>query len=147
MKTLVINDSDIKIETKKLESWVKKVSAVLKKKQLLTPLQEKQELVLVFLNEKEAKRLNWSYREKDYPTDVLSFESDDPSGFGELVMCPQVLKKQAPEQKHTFEQETQYMILHGMLHLLGFDHERGKDEEKKMFDLQNEIFQSLTKSK
>lgn len=145
MKTLVINDSDIKVDAKKLEAWVKKVATVLKKKEILSSLQSKQELVLVFLNEKEAKKLNWSYRQKDYPTDVLSFESDDPSGFGELVLCPQVLKKQAVDQKHSFEKETYYMILHGILHLLGFDHERGKDEEKKMFDLQNEIFQSLTK--
>lgn len=98
-----------------------------------------QEISLVFLDPKLAKNLNKQYRNKNYPTDVLSFAGMEPS-LGELVMCPQVLAAQAQEQKHSFRQETLYMAIHGTLHLLGYDHEKNKLKAKEMFALQEEMF-------
>lgn len=98
-----------------------------------------QEISLVFLDPQPAKKLNKQYRNKDYPTDILSFVGTEPS-LGELVMCPQVLMAQALEQKHSFRQETLYMVIHGTLHLLGFDHEKNQAKAKEMFALQEELF-------
>ena len=145
MKVLVVNDTQEK-HPENLEKWVKSVSKELHRRKLLTAEQMQKELSLVFLEERDAKRLNWQYRSKDYATDVLSFETDDPAGFGELVLCPQVLKKQASDNKVTYEHEISYMVLHGVLHLLGFDYEKGPEDEKKMMGLQEEIFTLLQHS-
>jgi len=100
------------------------------------------ELVIVWLNPGPARILNQKYRRKNYATDVLSFTAE--TGLGELVMCPQVLKRQAREHGLSFRDELSYMILHGILHLLGFDHEGSKSQAAQMFALQDRIFAQLT---
>lgn len=99
------------------------------------------ELTLVFLNEKKAKKMNHDYRGKNYATDVLSFDGDGVESLGELVLCPSVLKKQAKDHGLTYREELAYMVIHGMLHLLGYDHENNPREAKKMFQLQDQLFQ------
>ena len=75
------------------------------------------------------KMLNSQYRRKDHATDVLSFEA--PMTFrrqgilGELVICSSVLRRQAREMGHKPELELEILLVHGLLHLLGFDHEMG----------------------
>ena len=104
------------------------------------------ELILVFLDTKTAKKLNQQFRGRDYATDVLSFDPIDPQSLGELVICPQVLKKQAKEHGISFELELGYMVLHGVLHLLGFDHEENEQQAEEMFKLQDEIFDVISYS-
>lgn len=99
------------------------------------------ELVIVFLNPGPAKKINFEFRKRDYATDVLSFSN--PQGLGELLICPQVIAKQAKEHGLTFNQELSYMLLHGILHLLGYDHEKSKVQAQRMFQLQDEIFAAL----
>lgn len=99
------------------------------------------ELVVVLVESKEAKKLNKQYRGRDYATDVLSF--DDEHGLGELVICTNVILRQAREHGLTAELELTYMILHGVLHLLGYDHEVSKLEEKRMFAIQDRIFAKI----
>jgi rRNA maturation RNase YbeY len=74
-------------------------------------------------------RLNAKYRGKRYPTDVLSFPAPEPfrgmGRLGELVICLPTLKKQARELGHKPELELDVLLTHGLLHLLGFDHEKG----------------------
>ena len=106
-------------------------------------LESSKELVLVFLDIKQMKKINSKFRSKNKPTDVLSFSSHDPQSLGELLFCLDVLKKQAKQQNHTLEAEFTYMFIHGVLHLLGYDHEFSKHEEKLMFSLQDKIFQRL----
>lgn len=81
-------------------------------------------------------RLNASYRGKDYATDVLSFEAPGPFRerglLGELVICLPVLKRQALEQGHRPERELEVLLTHGLLHLLGMDHEKGAREAAAM---------------
>jgi probable rRNA maturation factor len=81
-------------------------------------------------------RLNSGYRKKSYATDVLSFGAPDPfraSGFlGELVVCAPVLERQAREQNHASERELDVLLAHGLLHLLGLDHERSRAQALKM---------------
>jgi probable rRNA maturation factor len=101
------------------------------------------ELTVVFLDPAPAKKINRTYRKKDYATDILSFESEIKAELGELVICPQVLQKQAKEHDLSFKAELSYMLIHGVLHLLGYDHEKSKSEAKKMFDIQDQLFDRL----
>jgi probable rRNA maturation factor len=94
------------------------------------------------------KKLNQQFRGRDYATDVLSFEgqglSDDGGAvLGELVLCMPVIKRQAKEHGLSLNEELGYMVLHGILHLLGFDHERTRAEAARMFKVQDEIFAKL----
>lgn len=103
-------------------------------------LQQCQEISCVFLNRREMKKINNQFRQKNKPTDVLSFQSEDPDSLGELLFCVSVLKTQAKQQKHHLEHEFLYMLIHGVLHLLGYDHELSKEEHQKMFRLQDRCF-------
>ena len=102
-------------------------------------------LVIAFVSESEMKHLNSTFRGKNRLTDVLSFESDEPEVLGELAICPQVISAQAKEHGLKVREEMGYMILHGFLHLLGFDHEKSEKEAKKMFSLQDAVFETLLK--
>jgi len=89
------------------------------------------------------------------PTDVLSFPMDElrpgrPDGeppmgvLGDVVLCPEVTKRQAEEAGRTPKQEAEYLLIHGILHLLGFDH--GEPQEKTvMFGLNDEIIKAWAK--
>lgn len=80
----------------------------------------------------ESRRLNRDFRGKDYSTNVLSFASDqDPNdhGFlGNLAICPAVLATEAREQKKALSAHWAHMLVHGTLHLLGFDHIKESDQ-------------------
>ncbi|MGE5085345.1 MAG: rRNA maturation RNase YbeY [Bacillota bacterium] len=146
MQILVINESKHAIPRKFIQEWMSQVEKELKKRKVLSTEKAKRELTLVFLDKKPAQKLNKEFRDRDYATDVLSFDSMDPSSFGELVMCPEVLKRQAKEHKLTFQKELGYMLLHGTLHLLGYDHETNEQDAKKMFTLQDTVFDRLLQS-
>ncbi|QDK45092.1 MULTISPECIES: rRNA maturation RNase YbeY [unclassified Bdellovibrio] len=146
MQVLIINESKHTVPRKFIQEWMDQVVAELKKRKVLNAEKARRELTLVFLDKKPAQKINNEFRGKDYATDVLSFDSMDPSSFGELILCPEVLKKQAKEHKLTFQKELGYMLLHGTLHLLGYDHETNEKDAKKMFDLQDAIFERLLRS-
>lgn len=144
MKLILVNETK-DLKAKRLEAFLKGILRHFSKKKLRNKkkLLSKKELTLVFLNKKEMKKINFQFRGKNKPTDVLSFQSEDPESFGELLFCVDVLKIQAKEQKHSLEQEFLYMLIHGMLHLLDYDHELSKNEEKLMFRLQDQCFKQL----
>lgn len=96
------------------------------------------------------RRLNRAYRRKDKPTDVLSFSSlETPfiptvkSDVGEVFICWTVAKRQAREFEIPLKLEVQRLVIHGILHLFGYDHEKSPQEEKRMFRLQDSIWRSL----
>lgn len=77
----------------------------------------------------ELQRLNRTFRRRDYPTDVLSFPAASPAGvspdyLGDLAISWQRAREQAREFGHATETEIQVLMLHGLLHLLGLDHEK-----------------------
>ena len=144
MKVVVVNESKHAIPKKFIEQWTESVTAELRKRKVINAEKAKRELTLVFLDKKPAQKINKEFRGKDYATDVLSFDSMDPSSLGELVLCPEVLKKQAKEHGLTFQKELGYMLLHGILHLLGYDHETSEEDAKEMFGIQDMIFEKLT---
>ncbi len=103
----------------------------------LGPTQTPWQASVRFVNRPKMARLNYQYRRKKYPTDVLSFPSFGPfrkAGIlGEIVICLPVLKAQAL-RSHKFgpELELDVLLVHGLLHLLGLDHERNAQEARKM---------------
>lgn len=145
MQVLIVNDSQHPVPRKFVQNWVGDVARELKKRKIITTKQTVKELTLVFLDKKTAQKINLEFRGKDYATDVLSFDSMDPSSFGELVLCPEVLKRQAQEHQLTYREELGYMLLHGILHLLGYDHEISAKEAERMFALQDRLFAQLLK--
>ena len=124
-----------------LKDWWQAVSRELPKKDR-AKLKD-QEVTLVFVTKKESQKLNHQYRKKNYPTDVLSFAGMHKGHLGDLAICPEVVKKQAKEHRLTYQQELGYMVLHGLLHLLGYDHEEDERRARQMMTLQDKIFDAL----
>lgn len=145
MKLVISNESDKNIPRTHLEQVAKRMQIYLVKKGVSKSELQK-EVVVVFLPTAHAKALNFQFRKKDYATDVLSFHSADPECLGELVMCPEVLERQAEENGHSFKWEVTYMFIHGVLHLLGYDHEKSSRQAQKMFRLQDDFFSLLKPS-
>ena len=143
MQLVIVNESKHPVPRQFLQKWTADLSKELQKRKVLKKAHLQQELTLVFLDKKPAQKLNKEFRGKDYATDVLSFDSMEPSSFGELILCPEVLKRQAKEHGLTYREELGYMLLHGILHLLGYDHETGEKDAKKMFSLQDAVFEKL----
>lgn len=145
MNLNIVNQSKTRIPRKFISEWILLISKNLQKSKVLSKADSQRELTLVFLDPKPAKALNLEFRGKNYATDVLSFDSDDIESLGELVMCPEVLKKQAQEHGLTFQVELGYMLIHGVLHLLGYDHETGEKDAAEMFGIQDRLFEKLLK--
>ncbi len=143
MKVLVVNQSALKVPRKFIQVWCDQVEKEFLKKKIFNKATAKKELTVVFLDPKEAKAMNKQFRHKDYATDVLSFESLAPDSLGELVLCPQVLMKQAKEHGLKNREELGYLLLHGVLHLLGYDHETSSKDAEKMFGIQDAVFVKL----
>lgn len=79
----------------------------------------------VIAGDSELRRLNRDFRKLDYPTDVLSFPSGEPSGpLGDIAISADRAAGQARELGHSLEEEIRILMLHGVLHLLGMDHEK-----------------------
>lgn len=147
MEITIVNESSHAVPRKFVFAWMKSLEAEFKMRKVFKAAHSSKELTIVFLDKKPAQKINAEFRGKDYATDVLSFDSMDPSSLGELVLCPEVLKRQAKEHKLTYQQELGYMLLHGVLHLLGYDHETSEKDAKKMFDLQDSVFERLLQKK
>ena len=143
MSLEIINQTEEALPEAFLEQAYKDYLDYLKSRDAWDETFDGRTLQLVFLNEREAKNLNHQFRGKNYATDVLSFESVDPDSYGELIFCSQILKKQAHDHNLSFEYELAYMLFHGILHLLGFDHETNDEDAKEMFALQDEAFEML----
>lgn len=152
MKVIIVNHSKnnqinnkAHIASKDVQILVKKICDyfLTKKVRNKALLEQAKELTVVFLNSSEMKKINNQFRKKNKPTDILSFASGDSLSLGELLLCIDVLKKQAASQKHSLKHEITYMLIHGFLHLLGYDHELSLKEEKLMFRLQDECFEEL----
>jgi probable rRNA maturation factor len=129
MTILVINQSSVPAPRKFIDAWVRQVETQLLKRKIVKKTKAPLGLTVVFLNVAEAKKMNQQFRKKNYATDVLSFAAMEPGALGELVLCPQVLQCQAKEHKLSYKQELGYMLLHGILHLLGYDHETSSADE------------------
>jgi probable rRNA maturation factor len=85
------------------------------------------ELTIRLVNHEESQQLNLQYRGKDKPTNVLSFPFEVPDGIelnllGDLIICIEVMKQEAQEQNKALFDHWAHLVIHGCLHLVGFDH-------------------------
>ena len=133
------------------EGWVKKIARQILRAEGVGPLCE---VSLVFTDSQTVQRLNRDYRGVDEPTDVLAFcmlpqqkadssfalPPDGVTRLGEVIVSYPQAAEQAKEQGHSPEKELALLIIHGILHLLGWDHEqpeqegRMREREKKLLD-------------
>lgn len=110
------------------------------------------EIGIACVDLEESHQLNLQYREKDKPTNVLSFPSDIPEEvlpmldalpLGDLVICIPVVLQEALEQKKTAQNHFAHLLVHGVLHLLGYDHETSDEDAEEMEGLEIEILAKL----
>jgi probable rRNA maturation factor len=104
------------------------------------------ELTIRFVDAEEGRTLNREYRDKDYATNVLTFayteDEDSEVTQADIILCTDVLQSEATEQKKSVEAHTAHLVVHGVLHAQGYDHETD-DEAAEMEQLEIEILASL----
>ncbi|MCI2804546.1 rRNA maturation RNase YbeY [Staphylococcus pettenkoferi] len=128
--------------------WIQQIDDLLQFAKDKEEINEDAELSVTFADKAEIHEINQTYRDKDKPTDVISFafEEEDPHimgadlprVLGDIIICTDVAEEQAEAYGHSFERELGFLALHGFLHLLGYDH-MTEDEEKVMFGRQKDI--------
>lgn len=101
-----------------------------------------EEVSLILVDNEEIHKLNKEYRGVDRPTDVLSFNSDEDIYLGDIFISIDKVVSQAQEYEHSFEREFAFLLVHGILHLKGYDHHT-PEEEKEMFAKQEEVLNVL----
>ena len=102
------------------------------------------EITIRLVEPNEGQALNLEYRGKDYATNVLSFPYEvEPVTIGDLVICPQVVAREAAEQNKPLEAHYAHLTVHGMLHLQGWDHEEDEAEAEEMENEEREILAAL----
>ena len=84
-------------------------------------------LTIRIVDEAESQSLNNQYRKKNEPTNVLSFLISDNPLLGDIILCHSVIKKEALAQKKSIDDHYAHLIIHGYLHLIGFDHTKNDD--------------------
>ena len=111
------------------------------------PQSDEVEMTVRIVDEAESHELNLNYRGKDRPTNVLSFPFECPDEvelplLGDLVICRQVVEREAQEQDKSVMAHWAHMVVHGSLHLLGYDHIED-DEAEEMESLETQIMTGL----
>ncbi len=113
------------------------------------------EISVTFTDNEKIHSLNSEHRGVDRPTDVLSFplyeaeeidgltEADGVCALGDIVLSLEKASEQAEEYGHSFEREVAFLCVHSVLHLLGYDHELGEEDEREMFAKQEEILKEM----
>ena len=177
MKIQVINNSKIKTEIKEsdLIAWVSKIGDELhrtiieqkgdifspfekikkqaekidpidisKKNILLHELDKK--IIVAFVSEQEMQKLNKEFRKKEGVTDILSFAPTEEYSLGEIALCLPFIYRTKPGDFSSREW-LYYLILHGILHLLGFEHENNPNEARKMYHIQDTVFKKCIDEK
>ena len=87
---------------------------------------------IAFVSDKSIRKLNQQFRGVDKSTDVLSFPADEPNNLGDVAVSVETAARQAKENGLTFDNELAQLILHGLLHLSGYDHETDNGEMNRL---------------
>ncbi|MEH7074085.1 rRNA maturation RNase YbeY [Neobacillus drentensis] len=141
-----IDETESLSEEQKLE--IERIINFAAKKQ---KVEQHSEVSVTFVSNERIQEINREYRDKDKPTDVISFAMEElgegevelvgaemPRVLGDIIISIPKAIEQAEEYGHTFIRELGFLAVHGFLHLLGFDH-MTEEDEKEMFTLQKEI--------
>ncbi len=129
------------------------------KKVLLSENRKIETISLAFVDKEEIRKLNKKFRRKNKATDVLSFELKESFGMehsaelsrshqgkkylGEIIICPEIVKKNAKKYKISIRDEVLKVFVHGILHLCGYDHEKSKKEAEKMEKKEEEYLSNI----
>ena len=117
------------------EEFLKKIA-----KEVLEWEKKKEDLSIALVGQGRIRELNKKYRKKNRVTDVLVFPGD---GLGEIVICLREVKKNAKRYGETFKKELARVLIHGILHLLGYDHEKSELDAEKMREKEEYYLTSL----
>ncbi|MEH6888298.1 rRNA maturation RNase YbeY [Bacillus sp. JJ864] len=150
---LIIDFFDETEEVK--EEYVELIQQLVEKAAEIESVEDGAELSITFVNNERIQEINREYRDKDQPTDVISFAMEDmgegemeivgvemPRMLGDIIISIPRAKEQAEEYGHSFDRELGFLAVHGFLHLLGYDH-MTEEEEKVMFGKQKEILDAF----
>lgn len=138
----VTNDTDSDIDVARFKDLGRFVLGEMR-------VSEEADVTILFVDEAEMESLHLKWMDESGPTDVLAFPMDElrpgmegeplPTGIlGDVVVCPSIAARQAEEAAHSVENEMYLLVVHGMLHLLGYDHFT-PDQEREMFGLQGSL--------
>lgn len=116
--------------------FIKKIVEVV----LKSEKKSNRDISIVLVDLDKMKTLNQQYRQKNRPTDVLTFPELD------IVICPKVVKDNAKSAKLTFRAELARVVIHGVLHWLGYDHEAGQRKAREMQDKEEKYFKLKIKN-
>jgi probable rRNA maturation factor len=106
-------------------------------------LERDAEITLRFVGAAEGRRLNRDYRGRDYATDVLTFDyADAPAIHADIVLCVPVIRREAREQQKKYRDHLAHLVVHGVLHAHGYDHDRAA-RARRMESLEVEILAGL----
>ncbi len=146
------HDSSTRVPRQFVRTWAAAATQNIfsQKENLRRRGQGKTHLEVVFVDAKTMKDLNLRFRGRDKSTDILSFspaphERALSKSLGELVVCGQVIKRQAVEVGWPFRCELGYLLVHGILHLLGLDHETSRPAARAMYTIQNDTFLKVSR--
>ncbi len=134
-KVLIRDDSGAKAH----RARIKKTSAVVLKFLGL----DKAELSVVLTDDAGIKELNRKFRRINKPTDVLSFPQNDPSVLGDVVISVERAAHQAAKFKVSMGDELDRLLVHGILHLLGYDHVKGGTQAARMRERETEVLKTI----
>ena len=133
-----------RIDRNQIQKFIKKAWPAIRTRTSVAFRDIPAELTVVFLNDKQMHGYNKKYRNRDYTTDVLSFPVNEVLEnryyVGDILISMQKTAKQANEKAHPVDRELKILLLHGMLHLVGYDHET---DTGQMDRLENRLREQL----
>ncbi|OCG18225.1 rRNA maturation RNase YbeY [Gilliamella sp. WF3-4] len=138
---------DLQIATKEQQNLPSEAQILQWLDVILPQFMDNAELTIRIVDEQESQQLNYTYRHKDKPTNVLSFPFESPVEIevpllGDLIICKQVVETEAVQQHKSLTSHWAHMIVHGCLHLLGYDHILDEEAEE-MENIEINIMQQL----
>jgi probable rRNA maturation factor len=138
---------DLQIATKEQQNLPSEAQILQWLDVILPQFMDNAELTIRIVDEQESQQLNYTYRHKDKPTNVLSFPFESPVEIeipllGDLIICKQVVETEAVQQQKSLTSHWAHMIVHGCLHLLGYDHILDEEAEE-MENIEIDIMQQL----
>lgn len=102
------------------------------------------EITVRIVDAEEGRKLNHEYRQKDYATNVLTFDyQQEPTVMADLVLCAPVVEREAQEQNKTLEEHYAHLLVHGTLHAQGWDHETSEEDAEEMEAYETDIMKEM----
>lgn len=125
--TIVLDDERWAAIFANPEVWARELARV-----VMASFECPKEVAIVLANDTMIRQLNDEFRGMDKATNVLSFPADDGEMLGDVILSVETLEREAAQQHKTVQDHATHLLIHGLLHLLGYDHELGEQEAEEM---------------